>query len=68
MRKKRQMNECSNNNINHNNGNDDQQRQQQQQQREVYNPTDGSIPENQESITINNILSRNIPVKEKAPK
>jgi hypothetical protein len=50
--------------INHNKGNDDRQ----QQQREKYNQTYGSNStlENQESIPINNIISRNIPIKEES--
>jgi hypothetical protein len=43
---------------------------QQQQQRVKYNQTDGfnpkTSPENQESITINNSVSRSIPVKEES--
>jgi hypothetical protein len=44
----------------------------QQQQRVKYNPTDGfnpkTSPENQESITIRNSISRNIQMKEESCK
>jgi hypothetical protein len=47
-------------------GNDD--RQQQQQQRQKCNQADGSnpTPENQESIPINNIIIRNVPLQEES--
>jgi hypothetical protein len=46
-------------------GNDDRQ---QQQQREKCNQADGSnpTPENQESIPINNIIIRNVPLQEES--